>query len=39
MVGGSVPNLELKDGTKIGNTNAIVRFLGSKHGYYPEDAT
>ena len=32
-----MPNLEFKDGTKIGSTNAIVRMLGAKHGYYPED--
>jgi len=37
MAGGSMPNIEFKDGTKMGNTNAIVRMLGAKHGYYPDD--
>ena len=32
-----VPCLELKDGTKMGETLAILRFLGHEHGYYPED--
>jgi glutathione S-transferase len=37
MVGGSVPNIEFADGTKIGATNAIMRMFGAKYGYYPED--
>jgi len=32
-----MPTIEFKDGTKIGSTNALVRMLGAKHGYYPED--
>lgn len=38
MAGGSMPNIEWKDGTRIGSTNALVRMLGAKYGYYPEDA-
>merc|ERR1740138_1255673 len=37
MQGKKVPNLELSNGTKIGQSVAILRFLGKKHGYYPED--
>ena len=37
MVGGSVPNLEFEDGTKMGATNAMMRMVGAKYGYYPED--
>ena len=33
-----LPCLELPDGTKMGQSFAILRFLGKKHGYYPEDA-
>ena len=32
-----VPCLELEDGTKMGQSNAIIRFLGHKLGYYPSD--
>jgi hypothetical protein len=32
-----VPCLELPDGRKYGQGNAILRFLGKKHGYYPTD--
>lgn len=35
-----VPVLELDDGmqkTNLGQSGAILRFLGKKHGYYPED--
>lgn len=35
-----VPVLELDDGmqkTKLGQSGSILRFLGKKHGYYPED--
>ena len=37
MAGGSMPNLEFADGTRIGSTNAIVRCLAAKLGYYPDD--
>jgi glutathione S-transferase len=37
MAGGSVPNLEFEDGTKMGATNAMMRMVGAKYGYYPED--
>ena len=37
MVGNSMPNIELPDGTKLGATNAIMRYLGAKYGYYPQD--
>ena len=37
MAGGSLPNIEYSDGTKIGATNAIMRMFGAKYGYYPED--
>ena len=30
-----VPCLELKDGTKMGQSIALTRYLGAKHGYYP----
>ena len=32
-----VPALELEDGTKIGQSNSLVRYLGKKYGYYPTD--
>lgn len=32
-----IPCLELADGTKLGQTIAILRMLGSKYGYYPTD--
>lgn len=38
MPGKKVPILELEDGTKLGQSISILRFLGKKHGYYPEDA-
>ena len=37
MAGNAMPNIEFKDGTRIGSTHAIVRMLAAKHGYYPED--
>lgn len=37
MAGKKIPNLELDDGTKIGQSVAILRYLGKKYGYYPED--
>ena len=30
---GQLPCLELKDGSKMGQSKAIMRFLGAKHGY------
>ena len=36
--GNQVPCLELADGTKLGQSVAILRLLGHKHGYYPTDA-
>ena len=38
MPGGSLPVLKMPDGTLLHQSNAIMRYLGSKHGYYPEDA-
>jgi hypothetical protein len=35
--GGVVPCLELPDGTLIGETVPILRYLGRCHGYYPKD--
>jgi glutathione S-transferase len=37
MPGGQVPCLELSDGTKLGESHAILRYLGAKLGYYPTD--
>lgn len=38
MPNGQIPTLELKKcGTKLGQSNAILRMLGKEHGYYPED--
>ena len=37
MPNGQMPCLELKDGTKMGESYAIGRYLGSLHGYYPQD--
>jgi len=37
MPGGSMPCLETKDGNKMGESIAILRFLGLTHGYYPTD--
>ena len=38
MPGGTMPCLELSDGTKMGQSKAIMRYLGGKHGYQPHDA-
>ena len=40
MPGGQVPVLEFnKDGgQKVGQSHAILRFLGAKYGYYPSDS-
>ena len=32
-----LPVLELQNGTKMGQSNSILRYLGMKYGYYPED--
>ena len=32
-----MPCLELPDGQKFGQGNAMLRFLGKRHGYYPTD--
>lgn len=37
MPNGQLPCLELKDGTKMGESYAIGRFIGALHGYYPTD--
>lgn len=35
---GQLPKLELDDGTVLSQSNAILRYLGKVHGYYPEDS-
>jgi len=37
MVNEQVPTLQLSDGSKIGQSESILRFLGKEHGYYPDD--
>jgi len=38
MVGGSMPNLTLPDGTVLGHsTISMLRMLGTEFGYYPTD--
>ena len=37
MPNGVVPCLELANGTKMGETHPILRYLAKQHGYYPED--
>ena len=37
MPNGVMPCLELADGTKMGEHTVLIRFLGAKLGYYPED--
>ena len=32
-----MPVLELNDGTKMGETKAIMRYLGTSYGLYPTD--
>ena len=34
---GKMPFLTLRDGSKLGESYAIGRYLGSVHGYYPAD--
>jgi glutathione S-transferase len=34
---GQVPMLEFNDGTKIGQSHAIMRYLSTLKGYYPQD--
>ena len=36
--GGQMPTLIMPDGTMMGQSMSIVRFIGRKFGYYPEDA-
>ena len=33
--GNSLPNLELEDGSKFGQTRAIMHYLGAIYGYIP----
>jgi glutathione S-transferase len=37
MPNGQCPCLELKDGTKMGQSVAMARYLAVTHGYYPKD--
>ena len=37
MPNGQLPVLELQDGTKLAESEAIIRYLGMQHGYYPKD--
>ena len=37
MPGNQLPALQLKDGRLLGQSKAILRFVGMKHGYYPDD--
>ena len=37
MPSNQVPVLELNNGVKLGQTLAILRYLGMQHGYYPKD--
>jgi len=37
MPNGQMPAIDLKDGTRMGQSNAILRMLGCKYGYYPAD--
>lgn len=37
MPNGTVPILELDDGTKLCQQSAIIRYIGAVHGYYPMD--
>ena len=37
MPGGSMPVLEFPDGTRMGQTCSLLRYLGKKNGYYPKD--
>ena len=36
--GNQLPTLELNNGTRLGQSLAIVRYIGMQHGYYPIDA-
>ena len=36
MTNNQLPCLELQDGTQMGESNDILRFLGTNHGYYPQ---
>ena len=35
--GGQIPCLEFPDGTKLGQTMSMLRYLGQVHGAYPTD--
>ena len=37
MPNGQMPCLELADGTKMGESTAIARYVAQKHGFYPSD--
>ena len=37
MPNGQLPVLELANGKKMGQSGAILRYLGMNHGYYPDD--
>jgi glutathione S-transferase len=37
MPNGQLPVLELANGKKMGQSGAILRFIGMNHGYYPDD--
>lgn len=38
MPNGFVPCLELDNGTRMGESTHLLRFLATSHGYYPKDA-
>ena len=38
MPGNTLPCLHLKDGTLLGSSTGITRYLGKLFGYYPQDA-
>ena len=35
--GNQIPCLELEDGTRLGQSMAMLRYIGQKHGLYPSD--
>ena len=37
MEGKLLPNVEFPNGKKFGSSDAILRMLGAKFGYYPDD--
>ena len=38
MPNGQMPALEI-DGELVGESNSLLRYLGAKYGYYPDDAS